>query len=184
MASDTHIFRTSSGWGFGISWSAIIIGALVAIATSFALLSLGTGVGLSLYSASAASARVTFFTLSAAYFMAAQAMGFAFGGHVAGRLCGELSGTQREEDLRAGLHGLVVWALAIVAAVILASLSADNLTSAIHRGLAETDETARKAASFAMIWLAIAMIFGAIVAVAGAVYARIEEDRLPVSKRA
>jgi hypothetical protein len=57
-------------------------------------------------------------------------MGFAVGGHLVGRLCGPLIGTQKQEDLRAGMHGVAMWALTVaIASLVLgtAGFGAANL---------------------------------------------------------
>lgn len=107
------------------SWSAAFAGAFVAIAVTLFLLTLGSGVGLSLVTVQRAtgSGETTFLTLGAIYFLAAQAFGFAAGGHVAGRLIGPALETGREEEIRAGMHGLVAWALAVVATAALVAFS-------------------------------------------------------------
>jgi hypothetical protein len=103
--------------GHRIAWSAIFSGALVATAVTFFLLALGSGFGLSLVSVRHATEEqtVTFVTLGAIYFFAAQAFGFAAGGHVTGRLMGPVLENPKEEEFLAGAHGLVTWALAVVA---------------------------------------------------------------------
>ncbi len=103
------------------SWSAAFAGAFVATAVSFFLLSLGSGIGLSLVSAQT-TVTPTFLTLGAIYFLAAQAFGFAAGGHLAGRLIGPAPETAKEEEFRSAAHGLVVWALAVVATATLVAI--------------------------------------------------------------
>ncbi|HEY5339126.1 MAG TPA: hypothetical protein VIJ85_13045 [Rhizomicrobium sp.] len=103
------------------SWSAAFAGAFVATAVTFFLLALGTGFGLSLVSVQTTSAP-TFLTLGAIYFLAAQAFGFAVGGHLAGRLIGPAPETAREEEFRSAAHGLVVWALTVVATATLVAI--------------------------------------------------------------
>ncbi len=112
--------------GHRISWSGIIAGVLVATAVTFFLLALGSGFGLSLVSARHANhgTAVTFLSLGAVYFFAAQAFGFAAGGHVTGRLIGPLLENRREEEFLAGAHGLVMWALAVVLSVGVLALAA------------------------------------------------------------
>jgi hypothetical protein len=107
------------------SWSAAFAGAFVATAVTLFLMTLGSGVGLSLVSVrhATSSGTTTFFTLGAIYFLAAQAFGFAAGGHIVGRLIGPALETDREEEFRAGTHGLVAWALAVVATATLVALS-------------------------------------------------------------
>jgi hypothetical protein len=115
-----------------ISWSAIFSGALVATAVTFFLLALGSGLGLSLVSARHATTdtAVKFLTLGAVFFFAAQAFGFAAGGHVAGRLMGPVLENPREEEFLAGAHGLITWALAVVATAVMIYLAAIGTGSA------------------------------------------------------
>src|SRR5690349_7904252 len=75
-----------------ISWASIFVGAVVGTATIFFLLTLGAGVGLSLVPASGVATK-GFLTLGAIYFFAAQAFGFAVGGHLVGRLIGPMAET-------------------------------------------------------------------------------------------
>src|SRR6185503_1968529 len=96
-----------------VSWAAIFAGAVVGTAVIFFLLMLGAGVGLSLVPSHRASTGVL--TLGAIYFLAAQAMGFAAGGHIVGRLIGPMAETDREEEFRAAIHGLTVWGLCVIA---------------------------------------------------------------------
>src|ERR1700744_2888321 len=105
------------------SWSAAFAGAFLATAVTFFLLALGTGFGLSLVAMKTA-ATPTFLTLGAIYFLAAQAFGFAAGGHLAGRLIGPAPETAKEEEFRSAAHGLVVWALAVVATATLVAIGA------------------------------------------------------------
>jgi len=77
-------------------------------------LALGSGFGLALVPAAHVT-KPTFLTLGAIYFLVAQAFGFAAGGHLAGRLIGPAPETAKEEEFRSAAHGLVVWALAVVA---------------------------------------------------------------------
>ncbi|HEY4939841.1 MAG TPA: hypothetical protein VII56_00315 [Rhizomicrobium sp.] len=125
------------------SWSAVLAGAFVATAVTLFLLTLGSGVGLSLVTVRHATAAgaTTFLTLGAIYFLTAQAFGFAAGGHIVGRLIGPALETDREEEIRAGMHGLVAWALAVVATAMLVALSllvAGSTTNAVDGALAAT----------------------------------------------
>jgi hypothetical protein len=107
------------------SWSAVIAGALAAAAVIFLLLFIGSGVGLSLVSVpqgNVQSAQSTI-TLGAIYFLAAQAFGFAVGGYLAGRLMGPLLENEDEELFHATTHGLVVWALGVVATATIIAIS-------------------------------------------------------------
>src|SRR5690348_6761503 len=119
------------------SWSAAFAGAFVATAVSLLLLTLGSGVGLSLVTVRHAteSGTVTFLTLGAIYFLVAQAFGFAAGGHIVGRMIGPALETDRDEEIRAGTHGLVAWALAVVATATLIALSVVAGTSSTANGV-------------------------------------------------
>jgi hypothetical protein len=110
-------------------WNAVIAGAVVASATAFFLVMLGLGFGLTLMPRNGGG---TFLTLGAIYVLAAQAFGFAAGGHVAGRLIGPALETRREEEWRAGLHGLVTWAVTVVAGLVLLALVAAGGGPRLH----------------------------------------------------
>jgi hypothetical protein len=245
---------------YRFNWSAVIAGAAVAAATGFFLIVLGAGFGLMLRSSTG-----TFVTLGAIWVLAAVAFGYAAGGHVTGRLIGPALETKREEEFRAGSHGLVMWAITTAAGLVLlalvtaggAAMHEDSVRSpssisaywadmllhpdsphAMARGedlaqdkaeaarilaadlhpantrhdanrnelarLAALDgglsydaamdrvnliedrmhqemDMARKAAGFAALWLAVAMLFGAVIAVASAIFAGWEEDKLNFS---
>ncbi|HEY2034271.1 MAG TPA: hypothetical protein VGH02_11350 [Rhizomicrobium sp.] len=103
------------------SWSAAFAGAFLATAVTFFLLALGSGFGLALTPARHVETP-TFLTLGALYFLVAQAFGFAAGGHLAGRLIGPAPETAKEEEFRSAAHGLVVWALAVVATATLIAI--------------------------------------------------------------
>jgi hypothetical protein len=242
---------------FRFNWSAVIAGAVVAAATGFFLIVLGAGFGLMLRSSTG-----TFLTLGAIWVLAAQAFGFALGGHVTGRLIGPRLETHREEEFRAGSHGLVMWAITVAAGLVLLALvaaggaamhgdgerSASSISSywadmllhpdsphAMARGedlaqdkleaarilaadlhpttvqhdgnrneltrlvildaglsgaeamdrvtyvegrMRQELDTARKAAGYGALWVALALAFGAVVAVAAAIFAGWEDDKL------
>lgn len=111
-------------------WSAAFAGAIVGLAVSLFLLLLGSGIGLSLTSAHAPGS--TFLTLGGIYFLAAEALGFAVGGHLTGRLIGPMAETDRAEEFRAAAHGLAVWGLCVTATMLLALfLSAGTVGSSL-----------------------------------------------------
>src|SRR5450432_1933407 len=126
--------------GFGapeFSWRAVFAGALVAVAVTFFLLSLGSGVGLSLISAPEATANTAknALTLGAIYFFVAQAFGLVVGGYLAGRLMGPVLESEDEELFHSTTHGLVVWAVSVAATVTMVGLSGLAVTnSAFNAG--------------------------------------------------
>jgi hypothetical protein len=101
------------------SWSATFAGGVIAVGVTLVLLVLGSGLGLELVPQTGAHMPRSVFTLGAIYFLAAQAFGFAVGGHVTGRLVGPAIETSNEENFRAGAHGLAVWGVAIVITLLL-----------------------------------------------------------------
>ncbi|HEY1708150.1 MAG TPA: hypothetical protein VGG10_07780 [Rhizomicrobium sp.] len=122
----TVIDESAGSTGHRIAWSAVFGGALVVTAVTFFLVALGSGFGLSLVTVRHATANsaITFLTLGAIYFFAAQAFGFAAGGHFAGRLMGPVLENENEEQFLAAAHGLITWALAVVATAALVYIAA------------------------------------------------------------
>ena len=123
------------------NWGAAIAGAIAATAVGFFLLTLGAGVGLSLVPRSPNSAGI-FLTLGAIYFFAAQAFGFAVGGYLVGRLIGPEVENNAEEEFRAAAHGLVMWAVTIVAGLALVGLSSAIAGSTLYAGVAASRSAA------------------------------------------
>ena len=111
--------------GRHFNWGAAIAGAVAATAVTFFLLTLGAGIGLALVSPvrNSAVGATTGLTLGAIYFVAVQTFGFAVGGYLVGRLIGPEIETTEEEEFRSAAHGFVMWAVAIVAGLLLMGLS-------------------------------------------------------------
>jgi len=126
VAEDANRFR----------WGVAIAGAIAATATTLFLLTLGAGVGLALVKAPHATTATAFFTLGAIYFLASQAFGFAVGGYLVGRLIGPEVENTEEEEFRAGAHGFVMWALAVVAGLLLIAAASGAAGSAIGNAIA------------------------------------------------
>ena len=141
LSDDTAVLVTEERH---FHWGAAIAGAVAATATGFFLLTLGSGVGLALASPQHSTA---FLTLGAIYFFAAQAFGFTVGGYLVGRLIGPEVETAKEEEFRAAAHGFVMWAMTIVASLLLVGLSSVVAGSTLYSGSA-----ARTAATPAGYW--------------------------------
>lgn len=125
------------------SWGIVIAGAVAATATTFFLLTLGGGVGLAFLTLPAtAKGATTFLTLGAIYFLASQAFGFAVGGYLVGRLIGPEVENSQEEEFRASAHGFAMWAVAVVASLLLVGASSTVAGSAIAAGAASRTDTA------------------------------------------
>jgi hypothetical protein len=116
------------------------VGALAATATSFFLITLGAGVGLSFLTVPATATKATtVLSLGAIYFLAAQAFGFAVGGYLVGRLIGPEAENRKEEEFRAAAHGFTMWALVVVASISLLAAASTIAGSAIAAGAASTE---------------------------------------------
>lgn len=122
IVGDSVAVMTSpqGAWGAawsGVSWSAVIAGALTAIAVSFIVISLGSGIGMELvspYSYSSSASASTMTVIGAVWLVFAQAVGFATGGYVAGRIRRSPAPLHTDEvKFRDGANGLVVWAIGV-----------------------------------------------------------------------
>ena len=117
--------------GYQFSWGLAIAGGVAATAITFFLLSLGGGFGLLLVhpTTHAGPSVPAFLTGGAIYFLCAQAFGFAVGGHLAGRLLGPLLESRIQEEFRAAAHGLIAWAVAVLATLTVVALAGLTVTS-------------------------------------------------------
>jgi hypothetical protein len=115
-----------SGSNSPFSWSAAIAGALAATAVSFILISLGSGIGLSVASPYRVSPSATTLTaIGAVWLVMAQAFGFATGGYLAARLRRHSEVAVGEDTtFRDAAQGFVVWALGVVGTLVFAALLA------------------------------------------------------------
>jgi hypothetical protein len=127
--------RNGSMWNAvswsGLSWSGIIAGVFAAIAVTFIFIALGSGIGLSLASPfSASPSGSTLTVLGAVWLVFAQALGFATGGYVAGRLRREPMPVHTgETKFRDAASGLVVWAIGVVVTSILLAAIVEKASS-------------------------------------------------------
>jgi hypothetical protein len=107
------------------SWTSIILGALIATALSSILLAFGATIGLGVTSAAPTwrDASAALAILSGLYLIIQAVTSFGVGGYIAGRTrpASETSHVSEVEH-RDGLHGLAVWALAVVLGTLLAAL--------------------------------------------------------------
>ncbi len=132
-----NIYRP--GGGSYIEWSTIFAGAVLACAISTVLLQFGAVVGLSNITPQiSADANITpgFVLGTGIWLLWVQVIASLSGGYLAGRMRAPIPGaTEHERDMRDGVHGLMVWALATVAVVLAASVAgavmalADNPTT-------------------------------------------------------
>jgi hypothetical protein len=117
---------------------AAIAGALAAIAVTFLVIALGSGIGLSFASPYSSGPSAKTMTIAAAiWLLMAQTMGFATGGYLAGRLRSPAyDGVIGETTFRDAAEGMLVWAIGVVAMAALAGLLglfANDVHGAGHR---------------------------------------------------
>jgi hypothetical protein len=123
-----------SGLSWGVSWGAVIAGALTAIAVTIIVVALGSGVGLSLaspYSYSPSGSTLTI--LGAVWLVFAQAIGFAVGGYIAGRLRRDPTVLRTAEvKFRDGAHGLTVWAIGVAVSTVVVAAAVGKVGDAVE----------------------------------------------------
>jgi hypothetical protein len=93
-------------------WSAVVAGAIAALAVTGLLLLIGAGIGLTLITRQPEPGTASLATLGVIYYLFSFVFGFSVGGHLAGRTMGPHIASADDESLRAGAHGLVLWSLA------------------------------------------------------------------------
>jgi hypothetical protein len=117
------IVPAESRTGSPLSWSAAIASALAAIAVTFLIVVLGSGIGLSFASPYSGPSAKTMTIAAAVWLLMAETMGFATGGYLAGRLRSPAyDGVIGETTFRDAAQGLLVWAMGVVAMASLAGL--------------------------------------------------------------
>jgi hypothetical protein len=118
----------------GISWAAVLAGAIASCALTLVLLSLGAGLGFSVVSpwANSGVSATTFEIGTGLYFVVMAMISSAVGGYLAGRLRNRWMGVQSDEVLfRDTADGFLAWALAsVVGAILLASPATSLIGSA------------------------------------------------------
>ncbi|HEY7665631.1 MAG TPA: hypothetical protein VH934_21145 [Xanthobacteraceae bacterium] len=123
---DVYVPTRADGSRTPFSWSAAIAGTFAAVAVTYIIAALGSGIGLSFASPYGSGPSATSLTAAAAVWLVmAQAMGFATGGYLAGRLRSPAyDGVLGETTFRDAAQGFLVWAIgAVVMAAALALLA-------------------------------------------------------------
>ncbi|TYL90837.1 hypothetical protein FXB40_29850 [Bradyrhizobium rifense] len=123
--ADIEAYRADRGPRY-LQWSPILLGAFAATALSFVLVTFGASVGLGVTSASPTwrDASAALWILSGIYLILQAILSFGLGGYVTGwvRTPAAPGGPVEHTEQVDGLHGLAVWALAVVMGAILATL--------------------------------------------------------------
>jgi hypothetical protein len=116
-----------------VEWTPVIAGAIAASALSFVLFTFGSSLGIASASFSPTwrEASVALALLSGLFIILVTVASFGFGGYIAGRLRSrwEPSSAPDEVEFRDGIHGLLVWALAVAIGALLAAAMATAVTS-------------------------------------------------------
>jgi hypothetical protein len=125
----------------GVSWAAVVAGAVASCALTLVLLSFGAGVGFSVVSPWAHSgvSATSFEIGTGLYFIVMAMISSAVGGYLAGRLRNRWLGVPSTEVLfRDTAHGFLAWALASVLGAILLASPATSLLSGATSGAAQS----------------------------------------------
>jgi hypothetical protein len=121
----------------GVSWAAVLAGAVASCALTLVLLSLGAGLGFSVVSpwANSGVSATTFEIGTGLYFIVMAMISSAVGGYLAGRLRNRWLGVESHEVLfRDTAHGFLAWAAASVVGAILLATPATSLLSSATSG--------------------------------------------------
>jgi hypothetical protein len=126
----TEMPGRNEAYSAGISWAAVIGGAFVFASMSLVLLSLGTGLGLSMGSAwwNVGAGAEKIGKAAIAWFIITEILASALGGYLAGRLRTKWVQVHTDEVyFRDTAHGLLVWALGIVVTASLLGAAATSI---------------------------------------------------------
>jgi hypothetical protein len=110
-------------------WGPIVAGGIAAAALALALHAFAVGIGLSVSSTAPTwrDASFALVLLSALYVVLAALASYGLGGYLVGLMCPRPS-SREDADLRDGLHGLLVWALATLLTAVIGFATAQSLT--------------------------------------------------------
>jgi hypothetical protein len=128
-----------------LDWSAIVAGALLAAALSFVLISFGSALGLAVASPSATwrDTSIALAIVGGLWLLLTAVVSFGLGGYVAGRLRMSWRNAATDEvEFRDGVHGVIVWGLAVIlaGALALATVKPSTGSADLARPQASTAE--------------------------------------------
>ena len=133
-----------------LHWTPIFAGAIVAAAVSFVLLSFGSGIGLAVASPSLSwrDTSSVLALLAGLWLLLTSLAAFGLGGYLAGSLREAWSAAPPDAvEFRDGIHGVLVWGLAILMGAIL-TLSASRMVAGRADLTAPTAATAEPLLAF------------------------------------
>jgi hypothetical protein len=128
----------------GVSWPAVVAGAVVSCALTLVLLAFGTGLGLSVVSPwTGAGVSATTFKIGTGLYLVVIAMlASSIGGYLAGRLRTRWVGVHTDEVyFRDTAHGFIAWALASVLGAVLLASPASSLIGGAASGATQAAAT-------------------------------------------
>jgi hypothetical protein len=110
-------------------WGPLVAGGIAAAALALALHTFAVGIGLSVASTAPTwrDASFALVLLSALYVVLAALASYGLGGYLVGLMCTRPS-SREDADLRDGLHGLLMWALATLLTAVIGFATAQSLT--------------------------------------------------------
>ena len=129
----------------GVSWAAVLAGAVASLALTLVLLSFGAGMGFSIVSPCGNSgvSATTFKIGTGLYFIVMAMSSSAIGGYLAGRLRAKWIGVQTAEvHFRDTAHGFLAWAAASVLGAVLLASPASSLVGGTLAGATQGAATA------------------------------------------
>jgi hypothetical protein len=132
----------------GVSWPAVVAGAVASCAISLVVLAFGVGLGLSVVSPwGGAGVSATTFKIGTGLFMIVVAMlSSSIGGYIAGRLRSRWIGVHSDEVyFRDTAHGFIAWAFATVLGAVLLASPASSLIGGAVNGVTRGAATAARA---------------------------------------
>jgi hypothetical protein len=114
-----------------IHWGPAFLGAIVAAAMSFVLMSFASAVGLMVASPSPTwrDASAWLALLSGFWIVIVAVASFATGGYLAGRVRSTWAATEHEIEFRDGAHGLLAWGLGVMLGAVLLTLTATTFAA-------------------------------------------------------
>lgn len=128
-----------------VDWAAVLAGAAMTTALALVLLAFGSALGLSVTSPFEGEglSPVAFAIAAGLWLLWVHLLSFYVGGYVAARLRPRVGdATEHEVEVRDGLHGLLVWAIGVIAAAIIAFAGIGGLTAAARSAETPTDVAA------------------------------------------
>jgi hypothetical protein len=124
----------------GVSWAAVVAGAVVSCALTLVVIAFGIGLGLSVVSPWGGSgvSATTFKIGTGIYLVVIAMLSSSIGGYIAGRLRSRWIGVHSDEVyFRDTAHGFVAWALATMLGAVLLASPASHLLGGASAGVTQ-----------------------------------------------